>query len=303
MLDEIMEVKTYLENPTANNVRLNAKLLSDNFRGNCKLVGIADILTLIACHYMYDFRGAIQINREIELETILIMRIWCGFENDVTEEELLQAKSQNKEWFQTYPNADGWLRTYHSIYLHQGGNWSKYCDEWKSKLNSSMIYRAEKLGYENILAQAAARGPLKKWYLVMDKSYEDITLREIKNSKGKKLDVRKQRSLTKILAAYLVLKQLHPKQEYILSQTNRILYWLGYDSYKKDRLCLDLTWNNSTLIEEYNDYADFKKIRVNPEFVKMLKFKLIEDPAECSENCLVFQDVGHGKENELKKLK
>ena len=47
MLNEVKEVEVYLCKPDSEDSRINPKLLSENFKEGNKLVGIADVLTMI----------------------------------------------------------------------------------------------------------------------------------------------------------------------------------------------------------------------------------------------------------------
>lgn len=305
MLNEIKEVESYLCTPRSVDTRLGIKLLTDNFKGDCKLNGIADILTLVASHYLFDVYKFHELNRDVEKMTILIMRIWCGFENDVMGDELKIAKEENREWFKKYPQAEGWLRVYHDQHLKgKTCNWEEYSNKWKKTLNSKYLYQAESLCFENILAQAIARGPLQEYYLVIKKKYEDAIKNDIrdKNRKGKILDSRKQKTILKLLAAYKILQKLHPRQSYVLMQTNRILNWLGYESDNKERWCLDLTWCGEQIFFIDSDY-DFKKMSVNQKFLNEMDVHLQEaSSTSILSEYDIYQDTGYGKKNGLIKL-
>ena len=303
MLNERKEAEGYLCEPDSDDTRLGAKLLSDNFKGDCKLNGIADVLTLVACHYLYGFSGFGQAGQKAEEMAVLIMRVWCGFENDVTEDELRTAKEENEKWFKMYPQAEGWLRTYHGRHLKEkSDDWTAYSRKWKKHLNSENLYQAESLCYGNILAQAA-RGPLKSYALVIKNDYEKALKNEIRNQEGKAPDVRRQRTILKLIAAYKVLQLLHPGQKYVLLQTNRILNWLGFDSDKEDRWCLDFHWRGEPVFL-MKSYRDFKKFSVNQAFLEEMDVRLWEGVPESVPNGYsIYQDAGPGKKNGLVKLK
>lgn len=302
MLDEIKEVEAYLCQPDAKEPRLGEKLLFEK-KGEYRLNGIADVLTLVACRYLYDYNQLSKTDMKWKENVILIMRIWCGFENDVTEEELEWAKKENAAWFQNYPQAEGWLRKYHKN-IHKEADveceWLKYSEKWREILNSKYFYQAESLCYENILAQAIARGPLKSYYLVIKKEYENALENDIKNEKDKKPDSRRKNTLLKILAAYKILQRFHPGQESVLLQTNRILNWLGFNSDKDDRWCLGFQWCGENIFtkESTNNY---KKLHVNQKFLKEMDVKLQEGDL-IPDGYNVYKDMGHGKQNGLMKL-
>ena len=300
MLNEIKEVESYLKNPDADDVRLNASLLSENFKVEYKLEGIGDVLTLIACHYLYSFCNTKIEDEETEYMVILIMRIWCGFENDVTDEEMIKAKQANKLWFEKYPQAEGWLKVYHNKYLQRVGDWTIYSQKWSEHLKSDAIYSVKAIRYGNILAQAVARGPLKEYYLVVDKKYEEAVnnKEEIQNENHKKPDIRKRRSMLKLLGAYKVLQLLHPGQKYVVMQKNRILNWLGLCSYTKDRMCVEYKWRGEPifLLEEHKDFLKFS---INQEFLKEMDVKLQDNSNDIPDGRNIYRDNGHGEKNEL----
>jgi len=300
MLNEFLEVETYLGDPTTEDIRLNHKLLADDFKGKCKLNGIHDILVLIACRYIYDFCKVTELNREVFDKTILILRIWCGFEGDVSSKDLAQAKSENQEWFKSYPYAEGWLRFYHDKYLKEkGASWSVYSIEWKAKLCSKSVYYAESICYENILAQAVARGPLKTYYLVVDKKYDELIQNEVKTDKGKRPDKRRQRNMLKLLGTYKVLQLFHPGQKSVLMQTNRIANWLGLSSVKDDRWCLELRWKNEPIFQK-EGFGSYMKFSVNQSFLEMIDLQLMERIEEIDRTKYnVYGDNGHGRSNGL----
>lgn len=303
MLNEIKEAEAYLCVPDSDDTRLGVKLLFDNKKGECKLNGIADVLTLVISHYLFGFQKCHELDVNMEKMAILIMRIWCGFDNDVKDEELKAAKEENKEWFKKYPQAEGWLRVYHEKHLKgKTGSWEEYSTKWNKTLNSKYVYQAESFCFENILAQAIARGPLKEYYLVIKKKYEDAIKNDIKGKNEKTPDARKQRTILKLLAAYRILQKLHPEQSYVLMQANRILNWLGYESSNKDRWCPDLTWCGEPIFLIKSDY-DFKKMSINQEFLNEMDIHLREDISEINRNEYdIYQDAGHGSKIGLIKI-
>ena len=305
MLNEVKEVEVYLCKPDSEDSRINPKLLSENFKEGNKLVGIADVLTMIASHFIYNFKkldSNKSLDGELKDDAVKILRIWCGFEDDVTEEELKNTKERNSDWFEKYPQAEGWLRDYHKAHMTNGGTWSEYSTKWKATFGSVYVYRSEQVGYENILAQAIARGPLKNYYLVINKKYGEAVDNEIKNSNDKKPDARRQRTMLKLLSAYMLLRQLHPGQSYVLLQTSRILNWLGFESDKADRWCVDYFWQENPIFYiEKND--DYKKFKVDEKFLLAMDVKIMEEIACIETNEYdIYQDDGHGKNTPLTKL-
>ena len=92
----------------------------------------------------------------------------------------------------------------------------------------------------------------------------------------------------------------HPEQKYVLLQPNRVLGWMGIRSDKKERWCLNYTWNNELLFKMESG-EKHKKFYVNEEFLKVVDAQIREDVSEISkEEYIIYQDQGH--QNELKEL-
>lgn len=119
----------------------------------------------------------------------------------------------------------------------------------------------------------------------------------------KNLLARRQRTILKLIAAYKVLQLLHPGQKYVLLQTNRILNWLGFDSDKEDRWCLDFNWRGEPVFL-MKSYRNFKKISVSQAFLEEMDVQLcVGMPESVPNGYNIYQDAGHGRKNGLIKLK
>ena len=119
MLDEIKEVESYLTNPQTDNPRIQPKLFSEVKGDSVKLYGISEYLTIICRYYLYNYSTMKDncCDENVRTNAKLIMRAWCGFSGDLSEDELKKVKTDNEKWFQDYPKADGWLRAYHKKHL------------------------------------------------------------------------------------------------------------------------------------------------------------------------------------------
>lgn len=296
MLNELEEAKAYLENPDSSKPRIGVNLLTDHFKGKCKLDGLGDILTIVVCHYLYDFNDFTRFDEKMKSDAILIMRIWCGFEGDVTEEELRKAKEENQGWFTSYPQAIGWLRTYcETNFRKNTSNWLQYSEEWRDKLKKKLVYQAKRFCYENILAQAIARGPLKEYYLMISNVYDKALKEEIRNGEKKMPDARKQKTILKFLAAYKILQRYHPGQKYVLLPTNRLLNWAGLANKNENVWCIDLRWNDKPLFLKETG-RDYIKFCVEPSFVKSMDICLLEElPKVVPNDHRIYRDGGYGK--------
>lgn len=299
MLNEIMEVESYLSDPKT--TRLNAKLLGDGLKkGEYKLNGIADVLSMIAAYYIYNVTGASMMDEELEKKVTRILRVWFGFEEDVSLEEMKEIKKD--KWFKKYPSADGWLRECLKPYLSENRTWIIYSEKWCKAWKSQMAYQAQQLVYKNVIAQALARGPLKEYVLVTKKCNNFFA--EIQSEKGKKVTKGREKTLLKLIAAYKLLQLQQPGQKYVLMQTNRILNWCGYNSYKQDRMCPDLRWKNEQLVL-VESYKDFRKFSINSHFLDAMEIRLVEKEEAMNidpEQYDIYQDQGYGKNQGLEKV-
>lgn len=291
MLNEIMEVESYLGDPTAS--RLNVNLLRDGKKDECKLNGIADVLSMIAAYYICHFLGASKMDEELEKKVTLIMRIWFGFEGDVNLEDWEEAKEE--KWFEAYPYADGWLREYLKPYLSENETWQAYSDKWCDAWKEPMAYKLKQQVYPNIIAQALARGELKEYVLVTKKCKDFFA--DIQNEKGKKPPKGRRATLLKLIAAYKILQLQQPGQKYVLMPTNRILNWCGYSSYKADRMCLNLQWKKHPLVL-VESHKDFRKFCINSDFMDEMKICLVEKEKATNidhEQYDIYQDYGQSQ--------
>lgn len=299
MLNEIMEAEAYLNNPKDEKSRVNAKLLLGK-KKDCKLMGIADILTLVAAAFIFRPENEGLSREQLREAAISIMRIWCGFDEADNTRELEKAKEKYSFWFDDYPAADGWLKEYLIAHLtNDNSPWEEYSETWRKKLNSAKVYTAESISYDSILSNVFARGPLKNYYLAASIGYPKALTR-IKNDKDKTPDSRKQRTILKLIAAYEVLRQCHPDQKYVLLQTNRVLNWLGFKSDNSSNWCTNLMWEDNEPLFIVEGHQDFKKFCVNQNFLNDMKIKL-EEAASCSksENTDYYYDTGHGSDKSL----
>lgn len=117
MLNEILEFEAYVKAPESEKPRIQPKLLTNNFSEDGNLFGIERILIVIArgyifskCHQNEIYNSDGMVNNELLNDTRVILQRWCGFDFD---ESGLQIDRQSiSNWFEKYPEADGWLKQY-----------------------------------------------------------------------------------------------------------------------------------------------------------------------------------------------
>lgn len=291
MLDELKEVRAYLSNPLDDSPIIQKNLLTGRYKNSrTNLHGIADFLTIICRHYLYDYIGMKDnvCTENIRNSAIMIMRIWCGFDNDVSKDELNQAKADNQRWFNDYPFAEYWLKKYHSKHLGDGPKWDEYSNEWKGKLNFGLAFAAKQNCYDSILSSALALGPLKTYYLKMKSDNFNFT----SPTRNKFL---------KLLAVYMLQKRFHPNQEWVLFPSQRTQNWMGLDD-NNSRWRVEYDRDGHKLFSSETKNGRIK-ITINQEDLKSLETELLETkPEPIPQDDVVYYDSGYGKNNPLTKL-
>ena len=288
MLDELNEVRAYLSNPLDDSPIIQKNLLTGRYKNSkTNLHGIADFLTMICRHYLYDYIGMKDgvCTEDIRRSAIMIMRIWCGFNNDVSKDELNQTKADNQKWFDDYPFAEHWLKRYHSKHLQDGASWEEYSNEWKDKLNSGLVFAAKQNCYDSILSSALALGPLKTYYLKMKP--DNLNLTEPT-----------RRKFLKLLAVYMLQKRFHMNQKWVLFPSQRTQNWMGLDD-KNSRWLVENDRNGKMLFS--SDTKNGRtKITINPEALESLDVELLENkPKTITKDYVIYCDTGYGKDNPL----
>lgn len=291
MLDELKEARAYLSNPLDDTPIIRKSLLTGRYKNSAtNLHGIADFLTMICRHYLYNYSDMKDnvCTEEIRNSAIMIMRIWCGFDSDISEDELNRVKADNQKWFRDYPFAEHWLKKYHSKHLEDGPKWKKYSNEWKDKLNSGLVFAAKQNCYDSILSSALILGPLKTYYLMI----KPDDLKFTKPTRNKFL---------KLLAVYMLQKRFHTNQDWVLLPGHRIQNWMGVDGdSSRWCMCSDRGGRNLFKSETKNGYI---KVTIDQEILRALDVQLLESkPESLPKDCDVYYDTGYGKENSLEKL-
>ena len=189
MINEHLEFKSYVTNPTSSNPRLQPQIFTNRFDGK-SLVGIEDVMTLIVREFIftyckneiYDDDGV--INELVANDTKEVLNDWCGFDTEKASKTRISEARRN--WEKDYPQAKNWLEKY--IKHHYSNDdkklkknpsktvndvWDDYITVWNKSLNKGGDYRAKKISYNNIIANALESGPLKEYYLAFKKNEEE----------------------------------------------------------------------------------------------------------------------------------
>ena len=87
MLNEYKEFESYVSNPTSKNPRIQPKLFTGLFDDECYLIGIEQIMTVIARNYIFsnkDEKTKDFVDEQTRNEAIEILHRWTGF-SDIEE--------------------------------------------------------------------------------------------------------------------------------------------------------------------------------------------------------------------------
>lgn len=311
MLNERMEAEAYLGAIDSKSCRLQPGLLADKFikkNDKAKLNGLRDVMIVVARAFIDQQMANGKDIEGIHDGCIKALILWCGFE---TDDVLKECRNDKKivSWLQSYPNSDCWLRKYYDAIMIESDkkksyrSWEEYQNEWK-KLNSGLVYQVKEYCYENIVADALSYGELKTYFLAIkdaDKMLLSIKkemteTEKAKKTDAKKLDVRTQNKLLKLLAAYLLFVE-YEQQKTVSFKRLPFLNWLGIDNDNRGSCFPELTWKDSQFYERIS-YTDFVKVRVCDEFISEYDLRLIgsaDIERYLQEGYSVYKDAGHGK--------
>ncbi len=296
MLNEFLEFQAYVTNPESNNPRIQPLLFTESFSDSASLIGLEEILTIIARGFVfscYEKRNIYTkdglLNEEVVKNTICVLQSWCGFAEEICHNTFVD------KWFEKYPEAKGWLKLYWSYHFEHNKNktkkskeelWSSVIKKWNSSLTSEYDFRSKSITYKNVIANALEMGPLKERYLVFKK---DINSKE-KNPK-KQFDYlysdcegnpqyTTKMKLLKNIAAYLILLERQPnEQKEVLLPRARLLDWYGIDDTKNDTsiwYLKDFLWEQKPIFFR-NEPTSYIKFWVESNYIINFDFKLIEN--------------------------
>lgn len=237
MLDEKIEAEEYLSGK-----RINIRHLTKNFDKDCKLVGLDSIMSVLARDFIDkvvdEMKGKTPNYKELGPYSSALLGQWLGIYADMKEStETSVAKSETqKAAKKVLAQYSPYKEVIPKLYEAQQDkktvtvNWDTYCKKYVERLNSGFAYHISAVSYESAFSTALQKKTLSRRYLkintgVLDKYLKDKS-RKIKP--GENLKAPTKSTLTKFLklaAAYLILKENHPKQSYVLFDKTRVLDW------------------------------------------------------------------------------
>lgn len=325
MLNEILEFKAYVTNPKSDTPRIQPYLFTNSFSDSCELNGIEQILTVIARGFLFSddtikvYPIEALIDEQLIEMTIEILQRWCGFDDDKERKD--SESNAVQKWFEEYPDADGWLKNYWQYHFDKGEKkknskltreklWEKVVKKWCVSLNEKKDYRAKRITYKNVIANALEMGPLRERYLAFKKDNTDkrlgkeISLNylyQVKKDKPTPQKATKQKFL-KNIATYLILHEYHPKNEKeVLLRRGQLLGWYGQDDAKGDTRIWFLSWflwNDIPVFSRSDRHLHYIKFTVSPDYLEKFDFRLVvqDELKNYEDNYWILQDLGHGKE-------
>lgn len=175
MLNEILEFEAYVKSPESEKPRIQPKLLTNNFSEDGNLFGIERILIVIArgyifskCHQNEIYNSDGMVNNELLNDTRVILQRWCGIDFD--ESGLQIDRESISNWFEKYPEADGWLKQYWMFHCAKTTKKEKMWNTIEKQWGKSLMekdYAEDHITLDSVIANAINRGPLRERYMVL----------------------------------------------------------------------------------------------------------------------------------------
>ena len=324
MLNELVELESYITAPTSDTPRLQPKMLTDNFGNTGVLYGLEHFLTIITRGFIFgnfididktSADGMISDNLIATVDNILFS--WLGFE--CAQDYVGDADAINK-WNDKYPQAEGWLKNYyekHCTKKDKAKRWAKI-EEERSKYLMGEDYRLSVVSINNIIANALELRPLKEQCMVIKKDSAIIKSSKLKDrfkylfclDESKKAANPQEKTVERFIkniAAYLYLKDNHPKgQKFVLLDRIQLLCWYGLDDNKNEadswyfkRFLFDKCDSKVPIMTAMSGDRgwNFIKLMIDNDFIAKYDIKLIDaDEIESvdKEKYWIIKDNGHG---------
>ena len=317
MLNEFLEFKAYVTNPTSPMPRVQPYLLTDHFNESANLIGIEHIMTVIARAFIFSEEKITQgevISQQVVDDTIELLHRWTGFAD--IENRKRTPNDRVDKWMERHSVTDGWLKKY---WMFQFDNkkgkkektvskqelWDTLEKKWNERLNSGMDYSANTISYNNIIANALEIGPLQNRYFVVRKDWIPKEKKVKAEQRFKYLTDKSSRQETsdmkimKIIASYLLHLKLHPEgQKEVWITNGELASWYGMDDSNNGTKALypkDASWKGKPIYTLYKVREKYTKVVIDQEYLETFDFKIIdiEDAEQYKETHWVLEDLGH----------
>lgn len=315
MLNEYKEFESYVSNPTSKNPRIQPKLFTGLFDDECYLIGIEQIMTVIARNYIFsnkDEKTKDFVDEQTRNEAIEILHRWTGF-SDIEERSRTENVILDK-WMKDNSVCDGWLKDYWMFQfdevkakkksrLSKEELWDILEEKWNRRLNLPLDYMTDKATYNNIIANALELGPLKNRCLIVKKDNHQV---KKKKDMFKYLFDASSRQVTsdmkiiKLIAVVLVKRiNCQVGQKEVQINNSELANWFAMDDsnnghnawYQKDAY-----WNNKYIYTRRKLVRNTIKVSISEEYLQEWDYRIIdiEDVAKYKETHWVLEDNGHG---------
>lgn len=324
MLNEFLEFKVYVTSPKSQKPRVQPNMLTDYFSDENYLIGIEEIMTVIARGYIfsedrniYDESG--KVDEKVINDTIELLHRWTGFlDSDMRK----RTNNTNLDkWMKKYSVVDGWLKKYWLYWLgvksenlssnKKAQKWEQLEDKWNERLNSPMDYSVNKITYMNVIANALEKGPLRSRYFAFKKNEDQVgkSIIETDEDRFKYLMYKSgahdttYMKVMKLICTYLIFREFYPKgQTQVWVKSSELSRWYGLDDGKNggDSWYPDGVECNEKPIYTINKLkGNQTKLGVDSEYLKKFDYRLIEcdEVDKYRDEYWIFEDLGHGLEN------
>lgn len=323
MLNEKLEFIAYVTNPTSLTPRVQPKLLTDYYKQGSYLIGIEQIMTVIAREFIFtecQFEPSNEIEQELIKDTVEILHRWTGFAD--TDNVKKTNSTRVKNWLEKYPEADGWLNEFWGFQYKvvnkkkdvDGELWNKLEKKWNPRLSGTMDYLATTFTYNNVIANALEAGPLRHRYLAVKKleyvnnrGYEPPKDAEKRFSylfdyiKGRQED--SYMKIMKMVTVYLLKRESHPEgQNEVWVRNGELAGWYGLDDGKNGKGTFYppcALWRDNPIYTRYGLRGSFTKLSIDSEYLKEFDYRLIEiDEVDTYKDThWILDDLGSGLKN------
>lgn len=324
MLNELVELESYITAPTSDTPRIQPKMLTDDFGSTGNLYGLEHLLTTIARGFIFgNFYNENKVSEDGIISDDFIATVsnilfsWLGFE--CAKDYVGNTDAINK-WNKKYPQAAGWLKHYylkHCPKKDKEKRWAKI-EEERTKYLLGGDYRFGAVSINNIISNALELGPLKEQCVVIKKDSVFVKSSKFKDrfqylfcldesNKAAKPQEKTVERFLKNIAAYLYLKDNHPKgQKFVLLDRIQLLCWYGLDDNKNEadswyfkRFLFDKGNSKEPIMTAMSGDRgwNFIKLMIDNDFIAKYDIRLIDAKAIDSvdrNEYFIIKDNGHG---------
>lgn len=305
----VLEFDSHITKTESNVLRIQPKMFTEHFDTKKNLTVIEGIMTDIARAYIFSNGKKIDsgnVDEKLIADVIELLHRWTGFED--TEDWKRTDNPDLDEWMKIHSVTDKWLKKYWEYWLdisikNAKEKWGKLEKKWNERLNSSMDFFADKATYNNIIANALEKGPLKERYLVFKKCSEPVKKEEellfkYLTDKSARKPVT-QMKIMKIICSYLIFQEFQAKdQKEVWIKKSELSRWYGLDDGKNGTNTWypeKVFWNEKPIYTINTIKGNDTKLLVDDEYLKFFEFKLIDiaDADKYKETHWVLEDLGH----------